>query len=141
MNWIILVIMTAIFYGAYNVLIKISSGHINQVLGAVILQIVATLLGSCILLFLKISNHPIQVTSKGLWYAIFAGVAVGLAEVASFYAFSKGVPISVGLPIITGGSVLFGAAIGFLFLNESFSLVHFFAIFLIVVGTIILSVK
>jgi len=45
MNWIFLALVTAVFYGAYNVFIKISSGHINQIVGAVILQIVAALLG------------------------------------------------------------------------------------------------
>lgn len=45
MNWILLALATAFFYGTYNVFIKISSGHINQIVGAVILQIVAALVG------------------------------------------------------------------------------------------------
>lgn len=141
MNWITIIVMTAIFYGAYNVFIKISSGHINQVVGAVILQIVAALLGSCVLLYLKFSHHQLQISSKGIWYAIFAGVAVGLAEISSFYAFSNGVPVSVGLPIITGGSILFGALVGFLVLKENFTLLHLLAMVLIVVGVVIISVK
>ena len=48
--------MTASFYGAYNFFIKIASGHINQIVGAVILQIVAALLGGIILLIIKITD-------------------------------------------------------------------------------------
>lgn len=49
MNWIVLALITATCYGAYNFFIKVSSGHINQIVGAVILQIVAALLGGAFL--------------------------------------------------------------------------------------------
>lgn len=45
MNWILLAITSSIFFGAYNFFIKIASGHINQIVGAVILQIVAAVVG------------------------------------------------------------------------------------------------
>jgi len=59
MNWILLAIITAIFYGMYNVFIKVSSGHINQIAGAVVLQIVAALVGGVILFVLKITHSPL----------------------------------------------------------------------------------
>lgn len=49
MNWIILATMVAFFYGAYNVAIKLASDNIHQVLGAVILQAVAVLVGGGII--------------------------------------------------------------------------------------------
>ena len=103
MHWILLAILTAVFFGAYNIFIKLSSGHINQIVGAVILQAVAALLGGVILLVLKWTDSPMQVSQKGILYAILAGVFVGLAEITSFYVFSKGVPASVGIPVIIGG--------------------------------------
>ena len=141
MNWIFLALMTAVFYGAYNVFIKISSGHINQIVGAVILQIVAALLGGAILLIMKLMNSPLEISQKGIWFAVLAGVFVGLAEITSFFVFSKGIPASIGIPIIIGGSVLFGAILGLTFLKETLDPIHYLAMGLIVAGVAILSTK
>lgn len=141
MNWIFLALMTAVFYGAYNVFIKVSSGHINQIVGAVILQVVAALLGGIILLIMKMTNSPLEISPKGVWFAVLAGVFVGLAEITSFFVFSKGVSASVGIPIIIGGSILVGAVLGLTFLKETLNPIHILAIALIVAGVVILSTK
>lgn len=141
MNWIFLVLITAIFYGVYNVFIKISSGHINQIVGAVILQVVAALVGGVILVILKMTNSPLVISQKGVWFAILAGVFVGLAEITSFFVFSKGVPVSIGIPIIIGGSILVGAILGLTFLKETLNPFHYLAIALIITGVVILSTK
>lgn len=131
--------MTAIFYGAYNVFIKVSSGHINQIVGAVILQIVAALLGGIILLIMKMTNSPLEISQKGVWFAVLAGVFVGLAEITSFFVFSKGISASVGIPIIIGGSVVVGAVLGLTFLKETLNPIHILAILLIVGGVVLLT--
>lgn len=138
MSWILLALLTALFYGAYNFFIKISSGYINQIAGAVILQLVALLIGTGILLFLKLTNSVIEISNKGVLYAVLAGVFVGLAEIISFIVFSKGVSVSTGLPIIIGGSIVIGSILGIVFLKESLTPLHILAIALIVLGIIIL---
>lgn len=141
MSWVILILLSAFFYGAYNFFLKVSSGSINQILGAVILQFVATLTGGAALVFLKLINAPLQFSSKGVTLAIFAGISVGLAEILSFYIFSKGISLSVGMPIIVGGSVLVGSALGIIFLKESLTLVQYFAIALVTAGISILLLR
>ena len=111
MNWILLALMTASFYALYNVFIKIASGHIHGVAGAVILQIVAALLGGIWLLVLWWRGTPLEVSPIGVKWAMIAGVFVGLAEITSFFVFSKGVPASTGIAIIIGGSVAIGGVI------------------------------
>jgi bacterial/archaeal transporter family protein len=54
MHWLILLLLTALFFGFYNFFIKLSAGHIHEILGAVILQVIAALLGGAALLYLKI---------------------------------------------------------------------------------------
>jgi len=141
MNWITLAVTCAILYGAYNFFIKISSENINQIVGAVILQFVAAIIGSLILIYLKISGAQFQITSKGINYAILAGVMVGLAEITSFFLFSKGVSASVGIPIIIGGSVVTGVLLGIILLKESFNLLTLMGLVLVVGGVIILTAK
>ncbi|MFZ2189818.1 MAG: EamA family transporter [Candidatus Magasanikiibacteriota bacterium] len=140
MNWIFLAIITAVFYGMYNFFIKLSSGNINQVVGAVILQIVATMLGVVTLLILKLTGMEFNISSKGVWYAVLAGVMVGLAEILSFFVFSKGAPVSVGTAIIIGGSVVVAGVIGF-FMKEDFGIMNFLGILAIIIGIILFTTK
>ncbi len=141
MHWILLAVLTAVFFGAYNVFIKMASGHIIQIVGAVILQVVAALLGGIVLLGLKITDSPLEVSTRGVLFAVLAGIFVGLAEISSFYVFSRGISASVGIPIIIGGSVVAGAILGVLFLKESLNWTQLLAIGMIVGGVVLLSSK
>ncbi|PJC37157.1 hypothetical protein CO046_02070 [Candidatus Peregrinibacteria bacterium CG_4_9_14_0_2_um_filter_53_11] len=141
MNWIFLGLMSAFFFGAYNVFIKVASGHINQIVGAVILQVVAALVGGAILLILKFSHAPLAISQKGIAYAALAGVMVGLAEITSFYMFSKGVSASIGVPLVIGGSILVAAVLGLFFLRETIMPLHYLGIALIIGGVVLLTAK
>src|SRR3989344_4311176 len=138
MTWIFLAFTTAAFLGIYSFFIKISSGYINQIAGAVILQAVAILVGGIGFLILKFTGNVIEISNKGILYAILAGLFIGLAEIATFFLFKKGITLSAGLPIIIGGSVIFGSLLGVLFLKEVLTPIHFLAILLIIVGIVLL---
>ena len=138
MSWILLTFITAVFFGVYSFFIKVSSGHINQIAGALILQAVAALVGGISLLFLKFTNSPIEISNKGVFYAILAGLFIGLAEIATFFVFSKGVTLSLGLPIIVAGSVVFGSLLGILFLKEVLTPIHLLAMLLVIIGIALL---
>lgn len=139
MSWIYLALITASFYALYNIFIKLSSAHIHEVAGAAILQIVAFILGAAWLIYLKINHVHTEMTSRGIWLAVLAGIFVGLAEIFSFIVFSKGVPASAGVPVIIGGSVLIAAVIGFLWLKESLTLTNIMGLILIIGGIWLLS--
>lgn len=139
MSWIYLALITASFYALYNIFIKLSSAHIHEVAGAVILQIMAFILGAAWLIYLKINHVHTEMTSRGIWLAVLAGIFVGLAEIFSFIVFSKGVPASAGVPVIIGGSVLIAAVIGFLWLKESLTLTNILGLILIIGGIWLLS--
>lgn len=139
MSWIYLALITACFYALYNIFIKLASAHIHEIAGAVILQVVAFVLGAAWLIYLKINHVPLKVNSKGIGLAVLAGIFVGLAEIFSFIVFSKGIPASAGVPVIIGGSMLIAAVIGFLWLKESLTLTNVLGLFLIIGGIWLLS--
>lgn len=139
MHWIFLALMTASFYALYNVFIKIASGSIHGVAGAVILQIVAAALGGLLLAYLWWRGVSFEITTSGVRWAILAGVFVGLAEISSFYVFAKGIPASTGIAVIIGGSVAIGGAIGYFFLRESMDFRHLAGILLVVAGIWLLA--
>jgi len=141
MPWLLFALLTALSYGAYNFCIKLSSSHIHQVLGAVILQGVALVAGVSCLLYLRASNAQIAVTREGVLYAVLAGLFVGLAEILSFYFLSLGVSASRGIAIALGGSVIISAILGRVILHERLSIGDWGAILLIATGIALLAAR
>ena len=110
-------------------------------LGAAILQAVALGLGAIALVFLKARGTHLDSSPRGLKYAILAGIFVGLAEILSFYAFSKDLPATVGIPVIVGGTILTGILLGQFVLKEALSPLQYLAVAMILAGVVILAMK
>ncbi|AII53792.1 hypothetical protein [Hymenobacter sp. APR13] len=52
MNWLLLAACAAVCMALYNLLIKASAGQVHEMVGAVVLQVVAALVGAGLLLVL-----------------------------------------------------------------------------------------
>jgi len=141
MEWMFIILLTVLFFSLYNFFIKVASGSINQVVGAVILQIVAALIGGIVLIYMKFSGRDLVISQKGVIFAILAGIAVGLAEITYFFVYSKGVQASVAIPLVMGGTVLVGSILGFVFLKETFNLWHVLASVMIIISIFLISFK
>ncbi|GAA4386223.1 EamA family transporter [Hymenobacter koreensis] len=139
MHWLALALLTAFSLALYNFFIKLASSHVQAAVGAVVLQLVAAVLGAVWLLKLKLQGQPLPVTSKGLWLAALAGVGVGLAEILTFVVFSRGVSSSVGTPVIVGGSVLLTAILGMVVLREALTVSQLLGLLLVVGGIALLA--
>ena len=139
MNWLPLALLTALCLAFYNFFIKQASAHVPAAVGAVVLQLVAAGLGALWLLRLKLLGQPLPLSGKGLWLAALAGLGVGLAEILTFVVFQRGVPASVGTPVIVGGSVLLTAVLGIVVLREALSGTQVAGLLLIVAGIALLA--
>lgn len=138
-SWLPLALLTALCLALYNFFIKLASGQLAVAVGAVALQLVAAALGAAWLVRLKLQGQPITLSRSGLGLAALAGLGVGLAEILTFVVFQRGVPVSVGTPIIVGGSVLLTAGLGLVVLRESLSLAQLSGLLCIVVGIALLA--
>ncbi|TGE18041.1 EamA family transporter [Hymenobacter elongatus] len=139
MPWLLLALLTALCLAFYNFFIKLAADHIPAAVGAVVLQLVAAALGAVWLLKLKLQGQPLPITTKGLLLATLAGLGVGAAEILTFVVFSRGVPSSVGTPVIVGGSVLLTAVLGLVVLREALSWPQALGLVSIVVGIALLA--
>ncbi|GAA4023970.1 hypothetical protein GCM10022409_04830 [Hymenobacter glaciei] len=137
--WLPLALLTALCLALYNFFIKLASGYLAPAVGAVVLQLVAAALGAAWLVRLKLQGQPISLNRTGLGLAALAGLGVGLAEILTFVVFQRGVPSSVGTPIIVGGSVLLTALLGLVVLRENLSLAQAGGLLCIVVGIALLA--
>ena len=135
--WIVPALCCAMAYALYNIFIKKGSYHISPVLGGVILQLVAALLGTCLLGFLICKEGAEEVViynAEGIQWAILAGVAVGTAEIVSFFVSSLGVQAMQSIPIIIGGSVMFGTVLGAVALHEALTYRGWIGVLMISIG-------
>lgn len=140
MNWQLTAIATIAVFSFYNFLQKLVSSRINAVLalpfvaGGVFL---ASLLG---LLFSRLlSQNNSLFTRQGATYAFLAGALWGVGQIFFLLMFSKGAPLSVGLPLVVGGLSVIGSILGIIILKEPVSFLKFFSIGLIVFGLVLLS--
>ena len=145
LHWIIPALICALAYALYNIFIKKGSDYIHPVLGGVLLQVVAACLGTMMYLCLIIFNKFIDeneenldkmrdVQRDGFLWSCLAGLAVGIAEMISFYVMGTGVPAVQAIPVIIGGSVLFGSFFGVMMLGEYMSFQGWFGVCLLVGG-------
>lgn len=140
MNWLLLALFTALCLALYNFFLKSAAPHLPPAVGAVVLQLVAAALGSAWLLRLKLQGQPLPpVSGRGLGLAALAGLGVGLAEILAFVVFRRGVPASVGTPVIVGGSVLLTAVLGCAAGREALSWPQVGGLALVVAGIALLA--
>jgi transporter family protein len=103
--WIIPALLCAMSYAFYNIFIKKGSASIHPVLGGVILQFVAAVLGVVLISLIIIRDggtKELHYDWQGIQWSICAGIAVGLAEMISFFVSSLGVQAMQSIPIIIG---------------------------------------
>ena len=134
--WIGPALICALCYALYNIFIKKGSATIHPVLGGVILQLVAALLGAILLTVLigKDGMDELNYDRDGVQWAICAGIAVGSAEILSFIVSGMGVQAMQSIPIIIGGSVLFGTVLGFTVQKEMLTYRGWLGVIMIAAG-------
>ena len=132
--WIGPALFCALSYALYNVCIKLGSASINPIAGAVVLQFVAAAFGSCILAFIYFSGTKPEYDDDGVFWAFWAGIFVGGAELLSFCVSGLGVPASQSIPVLIGGSVGFGAVLGILMLGEELELQGWTGVVILMIG-------
>mmetsp|Transcript_9010 Transcript_9010/g.22738 ORF Transcript_9010/g.22738 Transcript_9010/m.22738 type:complete len:340 (-) Transcript_9010:208-1227(-) len=136
--WIGPALFCALSYALYNICIKKGSASINPVLGGVVLQFVAAIFGSCLLSGILIDEQfeggTLQSDTIGIIWACAAGVAVGTAELLSFGVSGMGVQATQSIPILIGGSVMFGAVLGIFMLGETLEWQGWTGVILLVAG-------
>ncbi len=135
-QWIGPALLCAFAYALYNIFIKKGSASIHPILGGVILQFVAALLGCilCVTLVYGPTQEEMFYDGSGIWFAVYAGMSVGAAEIISFMVSGMGVQAVQSIPTIIGGSVFFGTVLGWLLLGEELSMRGWFGVAMIAGG-------
>lgn len=137
MTPIVFAILGALSFGLWTVFHKLASPYINQIFGAIIVSFTALIFGGLVFLIkgrgVELVNDP-----KGIAFIILAGVSAFFIDFLALQAYSKGLPLTIGGPIIIGGSMVVAVVVG-LVLGEPITLTKILGIALIVIGGIVLA--
>ena len=134
---IIFAVLAAFSFGLWTVFHKLAAPHINQVLGAIIVSFVAVLFG-LLSTILQPNQFRFEANQKGLLFVALAGVCAFLIDFFALKTYANGLPVTVGGPIIIGGSIAVAVVIGF-FMGDSVTAMKIFGLLLLVAGAAILS--
>ncbi|MBI2669289.1 hypothetical protein HYX14_05605 [Candidatus Woesearchaeota archaeon] len=134
---IIFAIVASIAFGIWTVFHQQAAEKINYLVGAIIVSLTAVVLG-LIFLLPKIKTTTLYSNPKGILFAVLAGVCALAIDYFALKAYGSGLALSVGGPIIIGGSIAIAALIGF-FMGDSITLMKVLGLLLVIVGSGILA--
>ena len=136
-------------YAGYNVLIKVSTGHVpdaatTTVLATLSLQVTALMVSLAFAGVLGAQGgHVFRLGVASYGWAAAAGLCIGAAEIAYFYLFTgigHGAPMAanVAVPAVVGGAIAITLLISVLALKEPTSWLQAGGAALVVVGVLLL---
>ncbi len=112
MNWLILAILSATSFGFYNFLTKMTADKLSPIIATVLITGTAFGVALVVMFVSKIAGQPIIISKNMILFPILAGLFVGIAELLYLFMFSSGAPITIGNPLVVGGTVLIAVVLG-----------------------------
>lgn len=127
MTWLKYTLVTTIFYGTFNIFMKLASSYgINNKLGTFILNLTATLIMVMYFILLKpFSRTTGNLLTIGIVFAVLAGVSAAIGNTSRFIAYDLKAPLATSQLISSIGSMAITSIASFIIFKESFTLGKF----------------
>ncbi len=126
-------------YGFYNLFIKLSSDKLSPPIAVIFLTGASFVVALVAALIIKISGQPLSFSKNVILFPIVAGPFAGIAELFYMFMFSKGAPLSIGNPIVVGGTVIIATILGIILLREPLQAMKIVGIIVTIAGLVILT--
>ena len=118
-----------VLYAGYNLLVKVSSGHVpavatTPILATITLQAAALAVSAAFAAGLVLrGGHVLAVSAPAVSWAVAAGLCIGAAEIGYFYLFrgvggTESMAANVAIPIIVSGAIVLTLLVSWLVLHE-----------------------
>lgn len=114
------ILISALAAGLWFFLVAQAARQVSPLFGPAIAELTGALI-AITLIFSRLRSGTLELTSKGVVLLLIAGVCVFSVDYFSLRAYGKGLPITVGAPILTGGAIAVATTVGLL-LGEPISL-------------------
>ncbi len=138
MHWIVSLLICAAFFAAYDFFMKVAGDKVHPTLGALLVGVGSVAVMLPFLLYYKSTDAILFQDRMGLVYPLMAGICIALGGVFYLIAFSKGVDLSLGMPVQTAAVVTFTVLAGVLLLGEAFTIQRAVGIAFAVTGIVLM---
>lgn len=132
--------LSALSFGLYNFFTKLTSEKFDVVLAVVFITGMSFLASVLFALVMYLNGHTFMFSRTAIALPLATGFFTALAEIFYLLAFQKGLTLSIGNPIVVGGTVIVASFLGLLLLNEQLSATQGFGITLVFGGIVLLSI-
>lgn len=139
--WLVYAFLTIFSYAALDFFIKRMAGKINDFLGIIFLTATAILPSLVVVLLFRFPEKKVLITSDGLMYAAFAGIALGIGTLSFLKLFDGGINLSLASPLVRIGILITTTSLGLLVLRETVSTKEWIGLALAFVGLLFLVWK
>jgi bacterial/archaeal transporter family protein len=130
-------IFAALAFGFWTVFHQQAANYLDKTFGAILVSLTAVIFGLFFLIPGIKSKHLVS-NPKGIIFIALAGVCAFAIDYFALKAYGSGLKVSVGGPMIIGGSVIVATIIGF-FLGDAFNLIKICGITLVAIGLVLIS--
>ena len=146
---LVLLLGITVLYAGYNLLVKVSSGHLpatssTPILATISLQTAALAVSAAYAAGLIFhGGHVLAISRPAVAWAVAAGLCIGAAEIGYFYLF-RGIggagpmAANVAIPVIVSGAIVIALLVSWLVFRESFTWVRLLGAAFVVVGVVTL---
>ena len=146
---LILLLGVTVLYAGYNLLVKVSSGHVpavatTPILATIALQTAALAVSAAFATGLMLrGGHVLAVSAPAVSWAVAAGLCIGAAEIGYFYLFrgvegAEPMAANVAVPIVVSGAIVLTLVVSWLVFREPFTWVRLAGAALVVAGVVTL---
>lgn len=139
MSWLVGSILSILFFSGKNALQRYISPRlpslhalIIQAVSAIVVLLIALTLTRSFTQFSRLDSKPVIIMT------VLAGIMWIFGEYFLYIVFAKNAPLTIVVPLVTGGVAIGGVLTGLLFFNESLTIVRLVGIITVLVGSIIL---
>ena len=137
-EWIVFASLAGLFFGSYNVFMKLVGEEMTPSVGLMIVSGTTFLIASVVTMLLKLKGQSVVFANGPALFAIMAGVSTGVAEILYLIMFSKGGGLSIGTPLVIAITSAVAFLIGIVLFRESVSVIQIVGFVLIVTGILFL---
>ena len=146
---LVLLLGITVLYAGYNLLVKVSSGHMpaaatTPILATISLQVAALAVSAAFAIGLSMrGGNVLAISPPAFAWAVAAGLCIGAAEIGYFYLFrgvGGGEPMAanVAIPVVVSGAIVLALLVSWLVFREPFTWVRLAGAALVVAGVVTL---
>lgn len=139
MTWLAYAILAASSFGFYNFFTKISAEKFSPTVANIFIAGTSCLIAIISTIYLKMSGQSLIFTKGSLILPIVAGLFTGAAEIFYLTMFSKNTPVTIGSPLVVGGTIVVATILGIIILKEPMSATRIAGVVCVIVGLFLLT--